>query len=542
MSNIGIFVPNVRTMNRKSVYLPFAFAAVLIAGLYLGRTLPTAQRYSKLDEIMGLIRQNYVDDFDKDEINEKAIQGLLMELDPHSAYIPKSILRDVNDELRGEFFGIGVQFRLLRDSILVVRDVKGGPSEKAGLKPGDRIVTVDGDPITGPEVDNQMVLDRLKGPYGTEVNVGIFRRGVPGITEYTITRGAIPSKSVDVSFMVDSRIGYIKINRFTDRTYHEFSNALEDLLSQGMSKLILDLRGNSGGFLAAAVAIADEFLPVGTQIVYTEGKHRGRADYKAERKGMFERGDLVVLIDDLSASASEILAGALQDNDRALIIGRRSFGKGLVQEQMDLLDSSAIRLTVARYYTPTGRSIQKPYDKGHGQYFADIYERYANGEVTQPDSIMFADSLKYTTPAGHTVYGGGGIMPDIYVTVDSTKLAPFYNAVNRSDLVYDFVVDYVDQNRSSLDAYGTAKSFIKNFIVDEAIFSQFLSAISQEGMAIPTPIDTESVRLLKNLLKSLIGRDVYDDEAFYPIYLSTDKTFLKAMDEMRKGPVSQFRF
>jgi carboxyl-terminal processing protease len=520
-------------MNRKNAYLPFVFALVLIAGIFLGKTLPDRRNYDKFKEIFSLIKQNYVDDLNSEEIEEKAIRGLLMDLDPHSAYIPSEMMRDVNDDLRGEFFGIGVQFRIIRDSILVIRDIEGGPAQKAGLRAGDRIVSVDGQAMSGPELSSQMVLDKLKGPYDSKVTVGVYRRGVSGVTPYEITRGAIPSNSVDIAFMVSPGIGFIKINRFTERTYHEFVDALEGLKKKGLNKLILDLRGNSGGLMSSAIAIADEFLPAGKPIVYTDGKSRGRTDFNAERGGMFEGGALVVLIDDLSASASEIIAGALQDNDRATIIGRRSFGKGLVQEQIDLGDSSAIRLTVARYYTPTGRSIQKPYGQGHGEYFADIYERYNGGEVMNPDSIHFADSLKYTTPGGKTVYGGGGIMPDIYVTVDSAKVAPFYSSLSRTDLVYDFVVDYVDMNRDFLSSFGSANNFIRSYRLDDNTFAQFIKSLQNSEVLVPAKIDPESERLLRNLIRSLIARDVYDDEAFYPIYLSTDKTYLKALEVLK---------
>lgn len=517
-------------MKSRSIYLPIAFALVLAAGLLLGRLLPGVEQYDKLEEVIGHVKFNYVDAVDPDELKENAIQTMLMELDPHSAYIPASNLRDVNDQLHGAFFGIGVQFRLRKDSILVIRTIPNGPSEKSGLLAGDRIVKVDGELVAGVGITNPEVLDRLKGMQGTQVNVEVFRRGMKDLVPINITRGIIPNKSVDIAYMADPVTGYIKVSRFSDRTYHEFAGALTDLLREGMKKLIIDLRGNSGGYLSAAVAIADELLPRGTMIVYTEGLHRGKTEFRAERRGMFEEGELIILIDDMSASASEILAGALQDNDRGTIIGRRSFGKGLVQEQIDLRDSSAMRLTVARYYTPTGRSIQKPYSEGHAAYYGDIVDRYSNGEMLHPDSIHFDDSLKFTTPGGKTVYGGGGIMPDLYITVDSSAYAPFYYMLNSSGILYDFAVDYIDAHRRELEGYGSAKGFVSGFKVDDKIYQELLNYASELGITLSRDVNPESSLLIRNRLKAFIGRDVFDDAAFYPVFLLEDKTFQRAME------------
>ena len=375
----------------------------ILIGLYINKGVAKkiqVEGGTKFDEVMWYVDNDYVEKPDAQKLQDEAIAALMEELDPHSDYISLDDFNEVNDPLLGSFDGIGVQFRLEKDTVAIVNVIKGGPSEKVGLLAGDRIIYVDDTLMANKKLKNEDVMRKLKGPKGTKVRVRILRRGVEGLLDYTITRDAIPTYSVDIAYMLDEKTGYLKLSKFSATTVSEFKNAVNNLEAQGMKQLIFDLRGNTGGYLAAAVDIADEFLPKGSLIVYTEGRNRPRNYMKARRRGMLEEMPVVVLIDGESASASEIVAGALQDNDRGTIIGRRSFGKGLVQEQIMLSDQSAIRLTVARYYTPTGRCIQKPYSGNKEEYLLESYDRYQNGELFHPDSIHFADSLKFTTPEG----------------------------------------------------------------------------------------------------------------------------------------------
>ena len=401
----------------RPIWVIIILLSGVLIGLYINKGVAKkiqVEGGTKFDEVMWYVDNDYVEKPDAQKLQDEAIAALMEELDPHSDYISLDDFNEVNDPLLGSFDGIGVQFRLEKDTVAIVNVIKGGPSEKVGLLAGDRIVYVDDTLMANKKLKNEDVMRKLKGPKGTKVRVRILRRGVEGLLDYTITRDAIPTYSVDIAYMLDEKTGYLKLSKFSATTVSEFKNAVINLEAKGMKQLIFDLRGNTGGYLAAAVDIADEFLPKGSLIVYTEGRNRPRNYMKARRRGMLEEMPVVVLIDGESASASEIVAGALQDNDRGTIIGRRSFGKGLVQEQIMLSDQSAIRLTVARYYTPTGRCIQKPYSGNKEEYLLESYDRYQNGELFHPDSIHFADSLKFTTPKGKTVYGGGGIMPDIY--------------------------------------------------------------------------------------------------------------------------------
>jgi carboxyl-terminal processing protease len=374
----------------------------------------------------------------------------------------------------------------------------------------------------------------LKGKKGTSVKVSIFRRGLSNLIDFTIIRDVIPTYSLDIAYMVNDSIGYIKLNKFAATTYREFTNAMKELLDQGMQKLIFDLRGNAGGYLKSSIQIADDFLAADKLIVYTEGKNRPRDYSYATEKGIFERNDLVVLIDEGSASASEIIAGAVQDNDRGTIIGRRSFGKGLVQEQLNLPDRSALRLTVARYYTPTGRSIQRPYENGNEEYYTDFYERYINGELTSADSIHFDDSLKYTTPGGKTVYGGGGIMPDIYIPVRMDDEARYYNKLVRKGLIFRFAFKYADSRRQQLQQYDSPESFDQGFQINDSTYQEFITFSDEHGVPYDlntTPYFEEKSKIL---LKAYIARNLFDDEGFYPIYHTTDETFLKALEVLQQ--------
>jgi len=530
--------------NRKFfIYLPIAFALILIAGFFLGATLVNvgssddalfkglkAHSYDPVSDVIRYIKQDYVDSVDEKALTQSAIEGILADLDPHSQYIPAEEFNDVNDPLLGSFDGIGVQFRIEKDTVFIINTIPGGPSEKTGIMGGDRIVEVEGKNIAGTKITNNEVMKLLKGPRGTKVNVGVKRRGVNGLLKFTITRDAIPTYSIDTYFLPQPGIGYIKLSKFSATTADELNDALNKLKAKGMKRLILDLRGNSGGYLQAAISVADAFLPSGQPIVYTEGLNRPKQTVTATKNGLFESGKLIVLVDEGSASSSEIVAGALQDNDRATLIGRRTFGKGLVQEQLSLPDGSAIRLTVARYYTPTGRSIQKPYKTGHAsEYNDELYLRMAHGELENQDSIKFSDSLRYTTPGGRTVYGGGGIMPDIFIPVEKDPRYAYYNEVSNKGLIFEYAFDYTDRNRERLQKYSGFEEFNRDFNISDAEYNQFVAFAEKSGIKRNTEGIAFNRNEISDLVKALIARNLYDDKGFYPIYLQSDKTFKEAL-------------
>jgi carboxyl-terminal processing protease len=532
------------SMEKKSnPYLPLWFAMVLTGGILLGlfiasRTgsfsfLPSGK--DKLKEVISYVEDNYVDTLSKNVLEEKAINGLLEKLDPHSVYISAEEFHDANDPLLGSFEGIGVQFRIENDTVTVINPVSGGPSEKLGVRAGDRIVRVDGKNIAGIKITNNDVMRKLKGPKGTKVQVAIFRRGTTGLLDFNITRDVIPTYSMDIAYMASPGIGYIRLNNFSATTHDELHQALEKLLDDGMKKMILDLRGNGGGYLKAAIDVADEFLEKGKLIVYTEGMHHQKEIAKATADGLFEKGDLVILVDEGTASASEIVSGAIQDHDRGLIAGRRSFGKGLVQEQMDFKDGSAVRLTVARYYTPTGRCIQKSYKDGLEIYNSDYYHRFMNGELEHPDSIKFPDSLKYKTPKGRTVYGGGGIMPDVFVPLEKDSALIFYNRCINKGLVYQFAFDYTDQHRPGMQYIKTAAQFDKSFIVTDAIYAGFLKTASLKGVKHEGKDLAKSDLYVKTMIKAYIGRNLLDNDGFFPVMNTIDPVFLKALELLKNG-------
>jgi carboxyl-terminal processing protease len=529
-----------------TVYLPLLFALVLVLGILAGLQLAprgssgspiysiNLSDYDKLSDIMSLIERDYVDTIDLEATQEDAIQHILENLDPHSQYIPASEFDQVNEHLEGNFEGIGVQFRIEKDTVMVVSPIAGGPSEKVGIKAGDRIVTVEDDTIAGVGVTNSKVMKVLKGPRGTKVDVGILRRGEPDLLDFTITRNIIPTYSLDIAYMVDDSIGYVKLNKFSATTHDELTSALRDLKEQGMHKLILDLRNNTGGYLQAAIKVSDEFLADGNLIVFTEGKNRPRNFAYATSKGNFEDEKLIILIDEGSASASEIVAGAIQDNDRGVIMGRRSFGKGLVQEQMSLYDGSALRLTVAKYFTPTGRSIQKPYENGTRDYYKEFHDRFVNGEVLHADSIHFDDSLKYTTPGGKVVYGGGGIMPDFFIPIETGEHMAYYNRLINRGVIYDFAFEYTDTHRASLSRYKTTEEYNTAFEIDDELFGKFLAFAEEQGIERDEKGITARKNDIKVLLKAIIGRNILDDKGFYPIYHQIDKTFREAVKKMHE--------
>ena len=508
--------------------------AGILIGLYINKGVSKrvvgVDGGSKFDEVMWHVGEDYVDEVDGKTLQDKAIIAMIDELDPHSQYVSLEEFNAMNDPLLGSFEGIGVQFRIEKDTVAIVSVIKGGPSEKVGILAGDRIIYVDDTLVAGVKLKNEDVMRKLKGPKGTKVKVQMLRRGVEGLLPFTITRDVIPTYSVDIAYMLDEKTGYLKLSKFSATTYDEFKKSIKKLKSEGMTQLVFDLRGNTGGYLSAAGDLADEFLPKGSLIVYTEGRNRPRQYMNARRHGMLEDIPVVVLIDGESASASEIVAGALQDNDRGTIIGRRSFGKGLVQEQIMLSDNSAIRLTVARYYTPTGRCIQKPFDGDREQYLLESYERYENGELFSKDSIHFADSLKYTTPKGKTVYGGGGIMPDVYVPLIDDSTEYYFNRIANLGLLYQYAFEYTDDHRKDLSRYETVEAFNKGFRVTDAMFAELVKLADEKGIKGNEEEKKVARREADILLKAYIARNLFDDEGFYPIYAPMDDVLQKALE------------
>lgn len=533
---------------KYNVYLPIILSFVLVLGIWLGyflnKQINTAsgmkENYhsstnNKINSLLDYIEYQYVDTINKKNLVEKTVTAMLQSLDPHSSYIAASEFEAVNEPLEGNFDGIGIEFNIIKDTIRVIAPIAGGPSEKIGIRAGDRLVKVEDKNMAGVKITNKEVFEKLRGKSGTVVKVAVARSGVSKLLEFNITRGAIPLYSLDASYMLEPTIGYIKISKFAATTYQEYLKAFNELSKKGMTKLILDLRGNPGGYLNAAVDISDEFLSSGQQIVYTQGKANPKKVYKATQHGSFENNPLVILIDEGSASASEIVAGAVQDNDRGTIIGRRSFGKGLVQDQLQLPDGSAIRLTIARYYTPTGRCIQKPYSEDKDIYYNEEYDRYEHGELLNQDSIKLDKTKQYQTPQGKTVYGGGGIMPDIFVPIDTTKTNTFLNKVFYTGLINTFAFEYADNNRSKLKTYGSALKFINEFEITTSILDQFYAYCANQKLTVDNDSwKAKTDEALKPYLKAFIGRDVFDKEAYYPIINKKDKCILKAVEVLSK--------
>ncbi|MBE0646273.1 MAG: S41 family peptidase [Bacteroidales bacterium] len=485
----------------------------------------------KLQVALQIIDYAYVDSVHEDKLVEKAIIEMLKELDPHSIYIPKEELQRANEPLQGNFEGVGIQFEILRDTIVVVHPLTGGPSEKLGIISGDKIVKIDGEDVVGKHINNQFVLDHLRGKKGTKVVVSIYRKGKKGLLEYAIIRDKIPINSIDAVYMIAPEIGYINLNRFSLTTTQEFQDAVKKLKSEGMKSLILDLRNNAGGYMAPAIELSDEFLGVGKILVYTEGMRSKRENFYSTYRGNFEEGKLVVMINENSASSSEIVAGAVQDWDRGLIVGRRSFGKGLVQRPYNLPDTSQIRLTTARYHTPSGRFIQKPYKNGVEEYYKDFANRYSRGELIHADSIKLPDSLKYQTANGRTVYGGGGIMPDVFIPWDSTYLTDYYLDMRRNNIVNPLISDYVDKNRQSLmNNYPDFNAFKTGFEIDEPFMELFFKAAEEAGMEKNEEQFATSEPLIKAQIKGLIAQKLYDITSFYMIANEMDPEVMRAVE------------
>ncbi|WP_163715286.1 S41 family peptidase [Mangrovibacterium lignilyticum] len=525
---------------RISIYLPLLIAVSVIVGIFLGNHLTSqsshggfqnfaAPKPDKLSTIVDLIANAYVDSVGTDQMVEDAIPVLLKNLDPHSTYIPARDMQEVNEEMQGNFGGIGVQFSIHNDTVQVVDVISGGPSSKLGIQPGDRIVIVNDSLIAGNGVKNETVLNLLRGEKGTQVNVGIKRKGIKDLMRYDITRGDIPIISVDVSYMINDSTGYVKVSRFAEKTVAEFMEAVSKITGEGAKQIIVDLRGNPGGYLMATVKMVNEFLDEGDLIVYTEGHSQARKTYSATGKAHWKDKRVFVLMDEYSASASEIFAGALQDNDKGVIVGRRSFGKGLVQEQIPFNDGSALRLTVARYYTPSGRCIQKPYSEGTDEYYHDIMNRAVHGELEVADSIQFSDTLKYETKGGRTVYGGGGIMPDYFVPMDTTGYSDYYSKITQKALVYHFAFDYSDKHRVELAKLSTPEQFVQ-YLQKEKVLDQFIAYAEGEGVKRSTSDLKISGKIIEYQLMAYITRNIIGDDGFYPIIQQIDKTLQKAIE------------
>lgn len=507
--------------------------ACIIAGVMANiATAQISDAMRKLNTALFAVTQLYVDTVDDNKLVEDAIKGMLEQLDPHSSYSTAEETRELNEPLEGNFSGIGIQFNMNKDTLYVIQVIAGGPAERVGMRAGDRIITVNDTTIAGVKMKNTDIMKRLRGPEGTKVDVGVLRKGSKDPIAFRITRAQIPIYSIDASYMVDGKTGYIRVSRFAATTHDEFVEALDKLREEGMTQLILDLQGNGGGYLLSAVDMANEFLNDGQLIVYTEGDKAPRSEAIAEGTGTFNQGKVVILVDESSASSSEILTGALQDWDRAVVIGRRTFGKGLVQRPIPFSDGSMIRLTVARYHTPAGRCIQKPYDKGNEAYARDIYTRYINGELMHADSIHFADSLQYSTLVNHrTIYGGGGIMPDVFVPLDTTRITDYHRDIVAKGTLNQYAINYIDHNRKRLaNQYKEVYDFVENFKVDDKMMQELKKLGDADSVKYNEEQATRSKELITRQLKALIARDLFDTGAYFMVMNPSDPTFIKACE------------
>ena len=529
------------------MYLPIALALSIVVGIFLGSRFNVAsnsnskfRKFNKVNEVLTYIFEEYVDSVDKFTLIEGSLVSLLKNLDPHSSYISTKDLKSLSEPLEGNFEGIGIEFNIIKDTIIVISPIAGGPSEALGLEAGDRIIKIEQETVAGIGVTSKEVMSMLRGPKGTAVDISIKRRGTTAMIDYTIIRGEIPIHSVDIAYMINDSIGYIKINRFSAKTHKEFVIAFESLPKRSLKGLVLDLRGNPGGYLSAAIAVSDEFLDRDQLIVYTQGKAHPRTPYVATSSGLFKEGKVIILIDEGSASASEIVAGAIQDNDRGIILGRRSFGKGLVQEQFVFPDGSAVRLTIARYYTPTGRCIQRPYDEGIESYYHDVYKRFNNEVFAENDSSYFKDSLRFTTPAGKTVYGGGGIKPDIYVPIDTIGQSIYLRRIVNRGLINQFAFDYADKNRRRLTNYRAVDDYDQEFNLTENELQSFYDYVSDKGVQRNERDIKVSEQIIEVRLKAYIAKHIWNNEGFYPVIHHIDKTLQRAIEEMRDENYSIF--
>ena len=501
---------------------------------YVGQEAYT--RTPKLTSILDMIERKYVEPLSCDSLQELAIPAILRELDPHSAYIPARDFKEVEEPLQGEFDGIGVVFNMATDTVIVLNVIPSGPSRKAGVQGGDRIIKVNDTLIAGQKMSQTAVMKRLRGPRGTKVKLSIERKGIQELVDIVVTRDAIPLHSVEAAVMLTDKVGFIKLSQFSRTSFKEIRTALTSLRAQGMTSLIFDLRDNSGGFLDQAILIANEFLPAQQLIVYTKDRNGDMLRQYSDGRGQATDLKLAVLINEASASSSEILAGALQDNDRGTIVGRRSFGKGLVQEQIPFADGSALRLTVARYYTPTGRSIQKPYTSGKGaDYELDLVERFNRNEFFSADSIHFADSLRYTTPKGKVVYGGGGIMPDVFVPLDTLNITKYFSEVAGRNILYRYTIEYADIHRKELDAAKNISQLEMLLDGDTELFANFVRYADRQGVAPNWEDISRSRDIMEAQLRAYIARNSdLEDNAFYYFIYPIDKTVLQAIKELEQ--------
>jgi carboxyl-terminal processing protease len=529
--------------NKFNKWQPFIYALVLSFGLLLGIFLKPANSVgtllggkNKFTELLGIINQSYVDSVEMSELEENAINDLLKGLDPHSVYIAASDLKQANEQLEGNFEGIGVEFNIVNDTIMVVTALNGGPAMELGIMPGDRIIGVDSSNVAGVGITSEKVFKMLRGQGGTKVDVLIYRPSAKDNIKYTITRGTIPIFSVDAWRMLNKETGYIKISRFAENTHEEFLKAFSDLKSEGVQNLVIDLRSNPGGYLSAAIELVDELLEDHKLIVYTQGRSKPRAEYSSERVGVFEQGKLVILLDEGSASASEIVGGAVQDWDRGMVIGRRSFGKGLVQEPYELSDGSAIRLTVSRYYTPSGRCIQKDYtDKL--KYEHDLMDRFENGELENDGRMAIFDSTPYyTLRLKRTVYGGGGILPDYFVPIDTGYYSTFLTMVVANALIGKFAYEYLDQNRSAITAIPSLKVYNEAYQINDKVYDTFVKFAVSNGIDMPTEASKQKSKpFIKQQIKALIARQIWRDQGYYMVIQKEDKAIQLALQKLQSN-------
>ena len=536
--------------SRSTVLLPLVVAAAVALGIFLGQFLGRSSAESdikgilrslalpqnKVSQTLSLIETQYVDSVAIDSLVERALPVIVSELDPHSVYIPASEMAEINEPLDGEFDGIGVVFNMATDTVIVLNVIPSGPSDKAGVVAGDRIVRINDSLVAGQQIPQHEIMRRLRGKRGSEVRLGLERRGIDELVEVTVVRDKIPIRSLTAALMLTGDIAFVKLDQFARTSHTELLEALSTLRTQGMRKLILDLRGNSGGFLDQAIAIANEFLPADKLIVYTEDRNHQRIEQYSDGTGSAADLDLAVLVDEGSASSSEILAGALQDNDRGTIIGRRSFGKGLVQRQIPYSDGSALRLTTARYHTPTGRSIQKPYTIGDdADYEEDLWNRYRNNEFFSADSIHFADSLKRTTPGGKVVYGGGGIMPDVFIPADTTDVTKYFIEVSGRNILYRYTIEYADRHREALNAVKTIDELQALLDSDKTLVDDFVRYAARKGVAPRYGDIARSRRLIEAQLRAYIGRNTaLEDNGFYANIYPVDNVVVRAIGILKE--------
>ena len=532
------------SQNKSTRFIPLIIAISVVIGILLGtfyahhfsgnRLSIINTNSNKLNDLLHIIDDQYVDTVDLSNLVERAMPEILGELDPHSIYIPAQKSQETTDELAGSFSGIGVQFTIRQDTIYINNVIKGGPSEKVGLLAGDRIVKVDGEDFTGEIVTNEEVLHRLKGEKGSEVKLTVLRRGQKDFLDFTVVRGDIPVNSVKAAYMINKEVGYMQIEKFGETTYPEMLVGLAKLRQANFKGLIIDLRGNTGGYMGAAIQMVNEFLPANRLIVYTEGRKSARQEYKSDGRGSYQDLPLVVLVDEASASASEIFSGAIQDNDRGMVVGRRTFGKGLVQEQVEFGDHSMIRLTIARYYTPSGRCVQKPYKKGHDEdYEMDILTRYQRGEFFSVDSIKQSGNA-YETSIGRKIYGGGGIMPDYFVPQDTVNYTSYFRMANQQGFIIQYTYEYTDDNRQTLSKYDTYESLVK-FLAKQNIVEQFANYANKKGLKRRNLMLQKSIKLFERALYGNIVYIMLNDEEYAKFVNESDPTVLKAVNILKNN-------